>query len=167
MNFALVCVCVCVCQPAEWMWFTLHWPPVSHRQKLVSLVLMGCRAEKEGAVRMWQQGCCWGFEEVCVLVSVRMCGSGYLGEPFLKLHFHSAIVRPRDLETRYRPYKGTICFSFVCTDCVPVCACVCACTCVGSTYLMPVFWRHAQPRHSSALTLLNTHNLDSLRSVNK
>lgn len=106
-----------------------------------------------------------------MLVSVRMCGSGYLGEPFLKLHFHSAIVRPRDLETRYRPYKGTICFSFVCSDCVclcvPVCACVCACTCVGSTYLMPVFWRHAQPRHSSALTLLNTHNLDSLYSVNK
>lgn len=61
-----------------------------------------------------------------MLVSVCMCGSGYLGEPFSKLHFHSAIVRPRELETRYRPYNGTICFSFVCTDwgsvCVPVCA---------------------------------------------
>lgn len=72
MNFALVCVCVCVCQPAEWMWFTLHWPPVSHRQKLVSLVLMGCRAEEEGAVRMCQQGCCWGFEG-CVCLWVCVC----------------------------------------------------------------------------------------------
>lgn len=41
------CAILHVCQPAEGMWFTLHWPPVSHRQKLASLVLMGCRAEKE------------------------------------------------------------------------------------------------------------------------
>ena len=48
------CVCVVsVCRPTEWMWFTLHWPPVSHRQKLASLVLMGCRTEEEGVVRMW------------------------------------------------------------------------------------------------------------------
>lgn len=38
-----------VCVSQQRLWFTLHWPPVSHPQKLASLVLMGCRAEEEGA----------------------------------------------------------------------------------------------------------------------
>lgn len=73
MNFAIVHVC----QPAEGMWFTLHWPPVSHRQKLASLVLMGCRAEKERGGENVVGGLLmgvWGFRRyVHMCVSVCMC----------------------------------------------------------------------------------------------
>lgn len=61
MNFALLYICVCV---QEGKWFTLHWPPVSHREKLASLVLTGCRAKKEGGGENIIRGLLEGWGEV-------------------------------------------------------------------------------------------------------
>lgn len=157
------CVCVCV------VWFTLHWPPVSHRQKLASLVLMGCRTEEEGVVQMLLVQVLKGYcmcTCICMCVFVCVCACD---KTFSKLHSHCAIIRQKKGKTGIILYNGTICFSFVCTVWGSVYVGVCACLCVLFRYLFSSSTLAVGPilLHSSALTLLNTHNLDSLHSINK
>lgn len=57
---------------------------------------------------------------MCVCLCACVC-DGYSGGPFSKLHSHCAIISQREGETRYRPYNGAICFSFVYTVWGSVC----------------------------------------------
>lgn len=86
------------------MWFTLHWPPVSHREKLASLVLMGCRAKKEGA---------------CICFSV--CQGGMHGRYYDGPLSNCILTLPLEERQAYSIQWNHL--FLICLQCLEICAC--------------------------------------------
>lgn len=126
------------------MWFTLHWPPVSHREKLAPLVLMGCRAEKDGGgENVIEELLVGGFEEkgacmcVCAHALVKDIMTDYFQTCIL-----TVLLQGREKE---RPGIGHTMEPFVShLSLLSWDLCVFVCVCAHYTYFTLVFWQQAQ-----------------------